>query len=414
MEKTKSFAITKRQVWEAYKKVKRNKGSAGVDKVDIATFEANLENNLYKLWNRLSSGSYIPPPVLRVEIPKSDGGRRALGIPTVADRVAQMVVKGYLEPLLEPYFHQDSYGYRPNKSAHQALVITKQRCQQYPYVLDLDIKGFFDNIDHDLMMKAVETHTQEKWVLLYIKRWLQAPVQSKEELISRTKGTPQGGVISPLLANLFLHYAFDLWMKRNYPSIPFERYADDVVCHCKSEYEAKELKVSLQERMEACKLQLHPQKTKIAYCKDERRSADYSQVKFDFLGYSFQPEVIKNRRYSRGVLRFLPRPSQQSKNKIAATINSWKSLRHSGANLITLAEMFGPVLRGWINYYSLFEHYNMRIFLIRQFDRRIIKWARKKYKVQSYTKMYKWLERIKKSSPELFPHWPIYSKTIKQ
>jgi RNA-directed DNA polymerase len=238
-----------------------------VDRIDFEKFESNLENNLYTLWNRLSSGSYMPPAVLRVEIPKSDGGIRQLGIPTIADRVAQMVVKDYLEPKLEKIFHNDSYGYRPNKSAHQALEATRKRCWQYPFVLDLDIKGFFDNIDHELMIKALELHTDTKWEMLYIKRWLVAPVQTKDGLLERNKGTPQGGVISPLLANLFLHYAFDVWMSKNYPNIPFERYADDAVCHCKLQREAEELQEALTKRLQECKLELHPDKTKIVYCR---------------------------------------------------------------------------------------------------------------------------------------------------
>ena len=280
MIQTKSQDITKREVWEAYKKVKRNKGSAGVDRVDFEKFESNLENNLYKLWNRLSSGSYMPPAVLRVEIPKSDGGTRALGIPTIADRVAQMVVKDYLEPKLEKIFHNDSYGYRPNKSAHQALELTRKRCWKYPFVLDLDIKGFFDNIDHELMIQALELHIDTKWEMLYIKRWLVAPVQTKDGLIQRDRGTPQGGVISPLLANLFLHYAFDIWMSKNYPNTPFERYADDAVCHYSSQEEAEQLKSSLIERLKECKLELHPNKTKIVYCKDDKRRGEYENISF--------------------------------------------------------------------------------------------------------------------------------------
>jgi group II intron reverse transcriptase/maturase len=280
MIETKSQDITKRQVWESYKKVRANKGSAGVDGIDFDKFEANLENNLYKLWNRLSSGSYMPPAVLRVEIPKSDGGVRALGIPTIADRVAQMVVKDYLEPKLEKIFHNDSYGYRPKKSAHQALEATRKRCWQYPFVLDLDIKGFFDNIDHELMIKALELHIDTKWEILYIKRWLVAPVQTKDGIIQRDRGTPQGGVISPLLANLFLHYAMDSWMSKTYPTIPFERYADDAVCHCKSQSEAEELQAKLSKRMEECKLELHPDKTKIVYCKDDKRRSEYENISF--------------------------------------------------------------------------------------------------------------------------------------
>jgi RNA-directed DNA polymerase len=224
----KPFSISKKVVVEAYKRVKANGGAAGVDAEGIEAFERDLKNNLYRIWNRLSSGTYFPPPVRSVEIPKKDGGARRLGIPTVADRVAQTVVKMYLEPGVEPHFHPDSYGYRPGKSAADALAMTRQRCWRYDWAIDLDIRGFFDNLDHALMMRAVGRYTQCRWILLYVKRWLEAPMQLEEgTLAPRTKGTPQGGVVSPLLANIFLHLAFDDWMRRTHPDVPFERYADD-------------------------------------------------------------------------------------------------------------------------------------------------------------------------------------------
>ena len=295
MSRAKPFAIPKRTVWEAFKRVRANRGAAGVDKQSIAEFERELSNNLYKLWNRLSSGSYFPPPVRRVEIPKSDGGKRPLGIPTVADRVAQAVIKMYLEPLVEPHFHVDSYGYRPEKSALQAVGVARQRCFVYHWVLDVDIKGFFDHLDHELLMRAVRKHTDCKWVLLYIDRWLKAPAQLEDgTLIPREEGTPQGGVISPLLANIFLHYAFDLWMRRNYPSIPFERYADDVICHCCSEEQAQELQRSIGQRLAERGLELNLRKTKIVFCKTTRRLGDYPNESFDFLGYVFRPRRAKS------------------------------------------------------------------------------------------------------------------------
>lgn len=232
MDKAKPFSISKREVWRAYKQVKANRGAASFDGQTIDEFDKDLKNNLYRLWNRLSPGSYMPSPVRRVDIPKRDGGMRPLGIPTVTDRIAQMVVKRYLEPLVEPIFHKDSYGYRPNRSAHEALAVARQRCWRQDWVLDVDIKGFFDNIDWGLLMRAVRFHANCSWALLYIERWLKAPVGMQDgTLVRREKGTPQGGVISPLLANLFLYYAFDEWMKRNHPDISFERYADDVICH---------------------------------------------------------------------------------------------------------------------------------------------------------------------------------------
>lgn len=277
-EHAKPFGISKRDVWDAYKRVKANRGAAGIDGQSIAQFEENLKSNLYKLWNRLASGSYFPPPVRRVEIPKGDGRTRPLGIPTVADRIAQMVITRFLQPILEPHFHADSYGYRPKKSAKDALAVARQRCWRYEWVLDLDIKNFFETIDHGLLMRAVRRHTTCSWALLYIERWLKAPTQLADgSLIERTKGTPQGGVVSPTLANLYLHYTFDLWMVRNFPDIPFERYADDVICHCRNEQQAARLKDAIAERFATCFLMLHPQKTKIAYCKSNGpRSVDSS------------------------------------------------------------------------------------------------------------------------------------------
>ncbi|SDJ35641.1 group II intron reverse transcriptase/maturase [Bradyrhizobium sp. Rc2d] len=294
MDKAKPFKIPKREVWEAFKRVKANQGAAGVDGQPIAEFEANLSGNLYKLWNRLSSGSYFPPPVRRVEIPKANGGTRPLGIPipTVADRTAQEVARRYLEPVLEPVFHADSYGYRPGKSAVDAVHQARQRCWRYDWVLDLDIKGFFDSIDWELLLKAIRHHTDCPWVLLYIERWLKAPVQMEDgSIMPRTAGTPQGGVISPLLANVFLHYAFDMWMVRTFPHIPFERYADDAICHCKSAEEARALWGAIADRFAAC-LVLHPQKTTIVFCNDVNRRGDFPDIHFDFLGFQFRARKI--------------------------------------------------------------------------------------------------------------------------
>ncbi|MFC5472420.1 group II intron reverse transcriptase/maturase, partial [Paraherbaspirillum soli] len=284
VERAKPFVISKQEVWQAYEQVKAKRGAAGVDGETIAQFEQDLKKNLYRLWNRLSSGSYMPPAVRRVEIPKGDGKKRPLGIPTVADRIAQMVVKNILEPELEPMFHRDSYGYRPNRSAHQAVAIVRQRCWRMDWVVDLDIKGFFDNIDHALLMKAVRKHTDCRWALLYIERWLTAPVQMPDGtlVVNAGKGTPQGGVISPLLANLFLHYAFDRWMDKHFPDLPFARYADDVICHCTSKAQATILRQAIQKRLAECKLELHPDKTKIVYCKDVARRGRHEVCKFDF------------------------------------------------------------------------------------------------------------------------------------
>jgi len=277
----KPFSISKRMVWEAYKRVKANQGAAGVDEESLADFEEHLTANLYKLWNRLASGSYFPPPVRTVMIPKRDGGQRALGMPTVSDRMAQTVVAMGLEPVLEPHFHPDSYGYRPGKSAIQALGVARQRCWRYDWVLALDIKGFFDNIDHTLLLRALRKHTACPWVLLYVTRWLQAPVQGQDgTLIQRGQGVPQGGCISPVLANLFLHYAFDAWMQREHPSIPFERYADDIIAHCQSAVQARWLQARIATRLAQCHLELHPTKTHIVYGKDADRRGTFPQERF--------------------------------------------------------------------------------------------------------------------------------------
>ena len=163
-----------------------------------------------------------------------------LGVPTVADRIAQTVVRSYLEPEVEPMFHPDSYGYRPGRSALDAVATCRERCWKRDWVIDLDIRAFFDTIPHSLMLKAVSRHTDLRWVLLYIERWLEAPLQREDgTLVQRDRGTPQGSAISPLLANLFLHYAFDTWLTKEFPFVSFERYADDAVVHCKTKAQAR-------------------------------------------------------------------------------------------------------------------------------------------------------------------------------
>ncbi len=296
MSEAKPYVIPKQLVWEAYQRVKANRGAAGVDGESLATFENNLKGNLYNVWNRMSSGSYFPPPVRLVEIAKDNGGKRPLGIPTVGDRVAQTVVKMVLEPLVEPKFHPDSYGYRPGKSALDAVGMARRRCWDADWVIDLDIKSFFDSIPHDLVERAVAHHTESPWVRLYIARWLRAPVQKADgTLEQRTRGTPQGGVVSPLLANLFLHYTFDLWMQRQFPQVQFERYADDALVHCRSERQARAVLEAIRDRFLQCGLELHAAKTQIVYCKDDDRPGNSESVKFDFLGYTFQPRRANNR-----------------------------------------------------------------------------------------------------------------------
>lgn len=408
MNKAKPFCISKWEVWEAYKLVKANKGSAGVDGQSIAEFEEDLKNNLFKIWNRMSSGSYFPPPVRRVDIPKDNGKTRPLGIPTVSDRIAQTVVKRYLEPIVEEYFHADSYGYRPGKSAIEAIGVARQRCWRYDWVLDLDIKGFFDNIDHDLLMRAVRKHTNCKWVLLYIERWLNAPAQLEEgNLINRDKGTPQGGVISPLLANLFLHYAFDTWMKRHYPQIPFERYADDGICHCRSKAEAEILRVAIEKRFAECGLELNLQKTKIVYCKDDDRRGNYPEQKFDFLGFTFRPRRAKNRR-GKLFVGFTPAISNRAKKSICDTMRRWKMHRQTDKSLDELARVVNPVLRGWINYYGRF--YKSALYRVFQhLNNILVQWASRKYKrLRGYDqRASQWLQGIFHRQPKLFAHWQL-------
>lgn len=408
MAKTKPYEISKTVVWEAYKRVKANKGAAGIDDETIAGFEVKLKSNLYKIWNRMSSGSYFPPPVKAVEIPKKNGGVRILGVPTVADRITQMTVKMHFEPLVEPYFLQDSYGYRPNKSAIDAIAITRKRCWKYNWVLEFDIKGLFDNIDHELLMKAVCKHTDCKWIIKYIERWLKAPFQTKEgNILERTAGTPQGGVISPVLANLFLHYVFDKWMETNYPNNPWARYADDGITHCKTKKEAESLLERLKTRFEECKLQLHPEKTKIIYCKDDDRRETHEEIKFDFLGYTFRPRRSKNK-FGKYFVNFTPAVSNSAMKAMRKEIHNWRIHLKPDKELIDLSNMFNPIVRGWINYYGRF--YKSGLYpVMRHMNNALIHWARRKYKKleRHRARAEKWLGRIAKREPKLFKHWQM-------
>jgi RNA-directed DNA polymerase len=404
ISKTKPFSISKQVVWEAYQRVKANQGAAGVDGQSVKDFEVDLKDNLYKIWNRMSSGSYFPPPVRTVEIAKSDGRPRRLGIPTVADRVAQMVVKMHLEPDVEPNFHPDSYGYIRGRSALDAVGVVRKRCWRYNWVIDLDIKGFFDNIDHDLMLHAVKKHTTSKWMLLYIERWLRAPAQLEDgSLIKREKGTPQGGVISPLLANIFLHHAFDEWMRLDHPSIRFARYADDIIAHCRSEAQAQFMLRAIKRLLARCKLQLHPDKTKIVYCKDDRRPGNYDHESFDFLGYSFRPRGCKGPGYFVG---FTPAVSKSAIKAMSATIGSWKLQLWSSASLEDIARRINPVLRGWLNYYGRYYKSAMRLVL-RQLQHALARWAMRKYKRLKghWLRAIHWVNRIMRRDRKLFASW---------
>ncbi|MBX9804672.1 MAG: group II intron reverse transcriptase/maturase [Alphaproteobacteria bacterium] len=406
MSQAKSFKISKYAILKAYERVKANKGSEGIDGVTIKDFEENLQDNLYKIWNRMSSGTYFPPPVRTVEIPKSDGKKRKLGIPTVGDRIAQMVVKMYLEPDLDPCFHPNSYGYRPNKSAKDAIGVARKKCWDYDWVIDLDIKGFFDNMDHDLVMKALNRHTDCKWILLYVERWLKAPAMLEDGTISpRTKGTPQGGVISPILANLFMHYAFDEWMRMKYPLNPFERYADDIVIHCKTEEEAEKLLTNIKSRLMECNLEVHPIKTKIVYCKDDDRNGEFPNIKFDFLGYTFKMRDAKNK-MGKLFMGFLPAVSDKAATKIREKLVELKIHSATDKSLNEIAEECNPIIRGWMNYYGKF-YKSALDKVLESINDRLVKWATKKFKRfhGSIKQAGKWISMIQQRDPKLFAHW---------
>lgn len=409
MNKAKSYKISKTVVKQAYEQVKKNKGAAGIDKQSIEEFEENLKDNLYKIWNRMSSGSYFPPPVKAVEIPKKTGGTRRLGIPTVADRIAQMVVKIYFEPMVEPYFKEDSYGYRTGKSALEAIEVTRKRCWKYDWVLEYDIKGLFDTIDHELLIKAVEKHTECRWIKMYIERWLKTPFQTEEgeELTERKAGTPQGGVISPVLANLFLHYAVDKWMERNHPANLWARYADDGIVHCKSRAEAENLLLKLKQRFAECGLELHPDKTRIIYCKDDNRTGNQKDISFDFLGYTFQPRQAKGKNGER-FLNFLPALSNQARKIMYQRMRYWKKCWKSDWKIADIAEKVNLVIRGWFNYYGRF--YKSAMYTIfRELNWKLSKWIARKYKrvAGRSRQAQNMLAKIAKQNPQLFVHWEL-------
>jgi RNA-directed DNA polymerase len=408
-QQDKPFQIDKIVVWEAFQRVKANKGAAGVDEQSIAEFEQDRDKNLYRVWNRLSSGSYFPPPVKAVEIPKAGGkGVRVLGIPTVADRVAQTVVRMYLEPKVEPIFHPDSYGYRPGKSALDAVGTCRKRCWRADWVIDLDIRAFFDTVPWHLVLKAVAHHTDQAWILLYVRRWLQAPLQRQDgTLVARDRGTPQGSAISPLLANLFMHYAFDAWMVREFPNVGFERYCDDAVVHCRSERQARFLRGAIAARLAQVGLELHPDKTRIVYCKDADRTGSYEHEKFTFLGYEVRPRLAKNK-HGKHFVSFLPAVSTDAMKAMGREIRSWHMARRSDKSLDDLAGMFNNIVQGWINYYGRFYKSRLLHFL-RRLNRHLMRWACRKYKrlKRRERRAMAWLAEIARRSPRLFAHWRL-------
>jgi RNA-directed DNA polymerase len=401
----KPFVIPKQLVWEAFERVKANKGAAGVDGQTVEDFETDLGNNLYKIWNRMSSGSYFPPPVKAVEIPKSGGGTRMLGVPTVADRVAQTVVALALEARTESIFHDDSYGYRPGRSALQAVERCRERCWKKDWVLDLDVQKFFDSVDHRLMVKAVEANTDKPWVVLYVKRWLVAPLALPDgTLQERDRGTPQGSAVSPVLANLFMHYAFDEFLAREFPTVQFERYADDAVVHCVTERQARQVWAALAERLDSVGLRLHPDKTRIVYCKDSRRRGSFQDTSFRFLGYAFRPRVAKARdgRFYTG---FLPAVSPEALKAMGQRVRSWRIHLRTGHTLDELAAQINPIVAGWMTYYGRFYRSQLHPFL-RRINTYLMRWARKKYKrLRGYKRFSVWWSGIIDREPGLFVHW---------
>jgi group II intron reverse transcriptase/maturase len=404
----KSFDIPKMLIWEAYQKVLANKGAAGVDGQSLTDFARDEKKNLYKIWNRMSAGSYFPPPVRAVEIPKAGGkGVRVLGVPTVADRIAQTAVAMVLEPVVDKRFHPDSYGYRPGRSALDAVATCRTRCWEQSWVIDLDIQEFFDNVPHEPILLAVERHTDKPWVWLYVQRWLTAPVQQPDgTLLTRDRGTPQGSAISPLLTNLFMHYAFDAWLASTQPAVRFERYCDDVVVHCVSEKQAKYIRNVIAGRLWRFGLRLHPEKTRIVYCRQEGRARQGKTVEFTFLGYTFRPRYARLRdgRWKTG---FLPAVSKAAKKHMAAEIRGWRLGRCTSLSFHEVAAMINRIVAGWINYYGRFYKTELISFLQDRINPHLVKWAMRKFKHlhRSPRKARERLAQIAGIYPGMFIHW---------
>jgi RNA-directed DNA polymerase len=411
MNEAKPFEISKKEVWEAYEKVKSNKGAAGVDGQTIADFEEELKDNLYLIWNRMSSGSYFPPAVRVVEIPKDTGGTRKLGIANVADRIAQTVATSRLVALLDPLFHPDSYAYRAGKSALDAVAKARQRCWENDWVIDLDIKGFFDTIDWELLLRAVNKHVKDEWLILYIERWLKAPEQDAQgQIHERVRGSPQGGVVSPVLANLFLHYAFDMWMKREYPQVQFERYADDVIVHCKTQAQATEVLAAIDVRMRECKLELHPEKTKIVYCKDANRKGAYPQEKFTFLGYEFRQRQVKTRKGTL-FMGFNPAIAPKARQAVREEIRRWGLPLRSDLSLEEISKKHNPAVRGWLRYYGRFNRGEL-YHTLGTLQYALARWASRKFKTLKHhiRKASRWIAQVSRREFKLFAHWELVSK----
>jgi RNA-directed DNA polymerase len=401
----KPFEIPKSMVWEAWRRVRANKGAPGVDGQALEEFEADLRDNLYVIWNRMSSGSYFPLPVRAVVIPKPHGsGVRTLGVPTIADRIAQTVVAMYLEKRADHGFHPDSYGYRPGKAALEAVGVCRRRCWEYDWVIDLDVQKFFDEVPWDLVVKAVEAVTDRRWVLLYIKRWLKAPSQQPDgTLVERDKGTPQGSV-SPILVNLFMHFAFDSWMVRNHPDCPFERYADDAVVHCTSRHQAEGVLGGIATRMSEVGLRLHPEKTRVVYCKDDNRRGEHEHTTFAFLGFAFRSRGARSKD---GVIftAFLPAISPEALKAKGARLRELRIHRRTNLSLNDLARWLNPIVAGWMHYYG--RYYRTALYpLLRRVSSYMRRWAGKKYRrLRSYKRFKRWWTGLQDREPGLFAHW---------
>jgi RNA-directed DNA polymerase len=403
----KTVPITFQMVVEAYAKVKKGGKAAGVDQQSWATFEAKgVEKELYVVWNRMASGSYFPQAVREVEIPKKDGKVRKLGIPTVRDRIAQEVVRKYMEQRVDEKFHPNSYGYRPLKSAKEATDQVRSNCLKHDWVLDMDISKFFDEIDHELMLKAVEAMFTENWVKVYVQRWLEMKIVKADgaQLQRGKKGTPQGGVISPLLANLFLHFTLDKWLEINYPNVSFVRYADDVIVHCHNEAEAQQLRKAIAERLQQVGLQLNEQKTKIVYCKDYRRTERQDKVQFDFLGFSYQPRPTPSKFDSSSVITaFVPEISKDNQKKIRDEIRKAVKWDNTIQTIQQIAEKLNSKLRGWINYFGVYGKRRLRRTIM-YVESRLEKWLSRKHK-QGRRVSSTQLALQRKQEPTLFYHW---------
>jgi RNA-directed DNA polymerase len=401
----KPFDIPKAWVWEAYRQVKANKGAPGVDEQPLGEFEARWRDNLYKIWNRMSSGAYFPPPVKAVEIPKPHGGTRILGVPTVADRVAQTVVANYLGERAEPRFCPGSYGYRPHKSALDAVARCRQRCWEYDWALDLDVQKFFDTVPWDLVIKAVEAVTTTPWVLLYVRRWLAAPLQLPDgTLAERDKGTPQGSAVSPILANLFMHFAFDNWMARNFPGCPFERYADDAVVHCATKAEAETVLAAIAERMGEVGLALHPTKTRVVYCKDAKRRGSHEHTSFTFLGFAFRARKARSKD-GKYFISFLPAMSPEALKAKGAQLRKLRVHRRTDLSLDDLARWLNPIVAGWVNYYGRFYR-SVMVPLLQRVNAYLRRWAGMKYRrLRAFSRFKAWWAGLLDRQPGLFTHW---------